>query len=185
MDDANLGRAIAVLERRPHVGLPLMVLHAAMHRNGAANLTLAALEQDLRDRTDLFAVVDPPPLPWDVGLWPANAVSGYRQAFGELGLAAETFVVLRPDAGEVPTLAALLRATVVALREDSGAAARTDAVGTARALQAANATNASWHRASRRHGEMSRTTIRPLDRPPPARDGRRGLLRRPHRLPSA
>lgn len=180
MDDTNLKRAVTVLERRPEVGLPLMVLHAAMHRAGATNLTLAALEGSLRDHGELFAVIDPPPLPWDTDAWPSDAMSRYRDALHDLGFAAETFIVLRPGPAETRGLVARLRATVSALCD--GASGSPSDV--ARTLLAANAVSASW-RLARRRAETSRPTTLPPGRRPPGRGRRYGLPRSLLRLPSA
>jgi hypothetical protein len=180
MDDANLNRAITVLERHANVGLPIIILHAAMHRAGAANLTLAALDRGLRDRGDLFAVIEPAPLPWDTGLWPPGAVSTYREALHHVGFAAETFVVLRPHATTPQGLITRLRATLIALRE--GQPEQTTAV--ARALLAANAVSASWRRPNRRRDETTRPTILLPDHRPPAPGRQRALRRRRRRLPS-
>ncbi|MEJ2184536.1 MAG: hypothetical protein P8Z36_01205 [Gemmatimonadota bacterium] len=179
MDDANLKHAITVLEQCPEVGLPMIALHATIHRAGAAHLTLAALKQGLRHRDDLFAVIDPSPLPWDTGFWPPTAVAGYREAFNDIGFAADTFVVLRPDVA-AGGLVGHLRATVIALR-DGGAGRAAEA---ARLLLAANAASASWRSASR-HDETTRPTSRLPHRGPPTRDRPRARRRRRRRLPSS
>lgn len=181
MDDANLMRAVGVLERHADVGLPMMVLHAAMHRTGAANLTLAALEQGLRERHDLFAVIDPPSLPWDVGLWPTDVLPPYRRVFSEIGFAADIFVVLRPDPVDTHGLVAFLRATVVALR-DGGPGLPTEA---ARALVEANAVNATWRGVGPHRDETGPPTTPLPDRRSPARDQRRPRPPARRRLPSA
>lgn len=181
MDDANLNRAVDVLEHQAEIGLPMLALHAAMHRTGAANLTLAALDRSLRDRPDLFAVIDPPALPWATDVWPPDAVARYRTALHDIGFAGETFVVVRPDAGHMQGLIAHLRTTVIALRED-----RTERTAeAARALLAANYVSASLRRVSRRHDETTLPTILLPDRRPSARGARRAPPggRRP--LPSA
>lgn len=180
MDDANLGRAIAVLKRQTEIGIPMTALHAAMHRMGAAHLTLVALDSGLRDRSDVFAVIDPPALPWDTTLWPRDAMSRYRKVLCAVGYTADTFVVLRPDPAQPADLVSRMRAAVIALQHSAPAGPAA-----ARALLAANATNASWNRVRLQRDGTVRPTIRLRDRRPPGPGLRRAPRRRRRRPPPA
>lgn len=161
------------------IGIPMTALHAAMHRPGAAHLTLVALDSGLRDRDDVFAVIDPPALPWDTALWPRDAVSRYREALRRAGYTADTFVVLLPDPAEPPDLVSRVRAAVVALQQaaPSGLAA-------ARALLAGNAASASWNQVRRPGDGTGRSTILLRDRRPSGPGLRRAPRRRQRRPPS-
>src|SRR5690625_5996575 len=84
---------LAVLRSDPELAVPLSRLHSALTETSGP--ALAPLRERLRERSDLFVLLEPAPLPWDGAGWSERDRQGYRAAFRAAGLEPESRLVVR------------------------------------------------------------------------------------------
>lgn len=110
-------RVLALLRNDPDPMVPLTRIHAALvaelgHRCG----TYAQLHERLRRRPDLFLLLEPLPMPWAAGGWPADLQDEYRHALREVGLDAGPRVALATQDADPPPLPAAAHPAAPVLR---------------------------------------------------------------------
>lgn len=94
--------ALALLRADPEVAVPLSRLHGALLAEaGPAVGPSGPLQERLRQRPDLFILLEPRAAPWETEEWPERIRQEYRAAIQEAGLTPEPRVV--PRAPELPT----------------------------------------------------------------------------------
>jgi len=112
---------LAVLRSDPELAVPLSRLHSALTETSGP--ALAPLRERLRERSDLFVLLEPAPLPWDGAGWSERDRQGYRAAFRAAGLEPEPRVVPRqlglelPPSDELDDLMQRLSSTLIDLWE--------------------------------------------------------------------